>query len=67
MYWNLIQVRMKQNYTYILDKDLLDWFLDYDFKAQRRKALLKYRVTKFFPILKRKIRIKVNAILKQNN
>lgn len=67
MYWNLIQVRMKQNYTYVLDKDLLDWFLDYDFKAQRRRALLKYRVTKFFPILKRKIRIKVNAILKQNN
>ncbi|MCM3735033.1 peptidase [Bacillus cytotoxicus] len=67
IYWNIIQIRMKENYSNVLYKDLLDWFLDYDFKTQRRKALLKYRVTKFFPILKRKISTKLSRILAQNN
>ncbi|MFD0771223.1 peptidase [Bacillus sp. CGMCC 1.60114] len=67
IYWNIIQNRMKQNYNNILYKDLLEWFLDYDFKAQRRKSLLKYRVTKFFPILKRKISTKLSKMLAQNN
>ncbi|QWI73772.1 peptidase [Bacillus mycoides] len=67
MYWNLIQVRMKQNCDCITDKNLLNWFLDYDFKAQRRKALLKYRITKFFPILKRKISAKFSRVGTQNN
>lgn len=58
---------MKENYNNILYKDLLDWFLDYDFKAQRRKALLKYRVIKFFPILKRKISTKLSRMFAQNN
>ncbi|MFE6588711.1 peptidase, partial [Bacillus mobilis] len=47
--------------------DLLDWFLDYDFKAQRRKSLLKYRVIKFFPILKRKVGTKLSRMFAQNN
>ncbi|PEC23153.1 peptidase [Bacillus cereus] len=67
IYWNIIQVRMKGNYNNILYKDLLDWFLDYDFKAQRRKSLLKYRVIKFFPILKRKIGTKLSRMFAQNN
>ncbi|PFW57612.1 peptidase [Bacillus cereus] len=67
IYWNIIQVRMKENYNNILYKDLLDWFLDYDFKAQRRKSLLKYRVIKFFPILKRKIGTKLSRMFAQNN
>ncbi|SME32064.1 hypothetical protein BACERE00185_04157 [Bacillus mobilis] len=67
IYWNIIQVRMKENYNNILYKDLLDWFLDYDFKAQRRKSLLKYRVIKFFPILKRKVGTKLSRMFAQNN
>ncbi|MBE7101570.1 peptidase [Bacillus cereus] len=67
IYWDIIQIRMKENYNNILYKDLLDWFLDYDFKAQRRKALLKYRVIKFFPILKRKISTKLSRMFAQNN
>lgn len=67
IYWNIIQNRMKENYDNILYKDLLDWFLDYDFAAQRKKALLKYRVTKFFPILKRKISNQLNTMFAQNS
>lgn len=66
IYWNIIQDRMKENYDGILYQDLLDWFLDYDFAVQRKKSLLKYRVTKFFPILKRKISTKLNRIFVQN-
>ncbi|WP_226526477.1 peptidase [Metabacillus niabensis] len=62
IYWTLIQKRMKENYTKIKYRDLLDWFLDYDFMTERKKSLLKYRVTKFFPILKRKISNKVNRM-----
>lgn len=62
IYWNIIQNRMKENYQSINDKDLLEWFLDYDFVAERKKSLLKYRITKFFPILKRKITTKFNKV-----
>lgn len=62
IYWSLIQKRMKENYTKIKYRDLLDWFLDYEFITERKKSLLKYRVTKFFPILKRKITNKINRI-----
>jgi hypothetical protein len=60
IYWNMIQDRMRENAGNIADKDLLAWFLDYDFVAERKRQLLKYRVTKFFPILKRKIRTKLS-------
>ncbi|WP_430509944.1 peptidase [Gottfriedia solisilvae] len=55
IYWEIIQAKMKGNKEKILYKDLLEWFLDYNFVAERKKSLLKYRVTKFFPIIKRKI------------
>lgn len=63
MAWNIIQQRMLDNQNNILYKDLLDWFLEYDFATQRKRLLLKYRVTKFFPIIKRKISIRINRIL----
>ncbi|WP_240418169.1 peptidase [Paenibacillus periandrae] len=66
IYWNIIQNRMRENRQNIVHKDLLDWFLDYDFAVQRKRALIKYRVTKFFPILKRKISTKFNRVFEQN-
>lgn len=62
IYWKMIQKRMKENFDNILFKDLLDWFLDYDFSAERKKCLLRYRMTNFFPILKRKINTKINRM-----
>lgn len=67
MQWNLSKKRMIENRDNILYKDLFDWFLDYDFVVERRKSLLKYRITKFFPIVKRKISTGLNRILTQNN
>jgi len=66
IYWKIIQKRMRENQENIKEKDLLKWFLDYDFAAERRKSLLKYRVTRFFPIVKRKISEKLTAIFPQN-
>ncbi|MFZ3172010.1 MAG: hypothetical protein WA118_08530 [Carboxydocellales bacterium] len=62
IYWQLIQDRMKENSEKILFKDLLNWFLAYDFKYERKKALLEYRLTNFFPILKRKLNTGINRI-----
>lgn len=60
IYWRIIQSRMRENHSNIPYKELLEWFVDYDFMVQRRRMLLKYRVTKFFPILKRKISTRIN-------
>ncbi|MEW9501063.1 peptidase [Jeotgalibacillus marinus] len=67
MQWNLSKKRMIKNRDNIFNKDLLDWFLDYDFVVERRKSLLKYRITKFLPIVKRKISTRVNRIFETNN
>jgi hypothetical protein len=63
IYWKIIQKRMGINFKNILYKDLLDWFLDYDFYLERKKGLLKYRITKFFPIIIRKLKNKINTAL----
>ncbi|WHY71037.1 peptidase [Fictibacillus enclensis] len=53
IYWELIQDRMKKNYR--KNPEIAAWFIHYQFKEQRKKSLLKYRIVNFFPILKRKI------------
>ncbi|WP_152619468.1 peptidase [Cohnella kolymensis] len=65
MVWNLIKKRMAENYDNVLYKDF-DWFLHYDLAAEQRKSLLHYRVTKFFPILKRKISDRIHSYFAQN-
>jgi len=55
MYWSRIQARMRENYERVPDRRLADWLLAYDFKAERRKSLFRYRVKNFVPILKRKV------------
>jgi hypothetical protein len=62
IYWHLIQSRMKENEKKVLYPEILDWFLSYNFKKERQKSLLKYRVTNFFPIVKRKIKAKLNNL-----
>ncbi|MEG1254500.1 hypothetical protein [Clostridium sp.] len=53
--WNNIKNRMATNLDNIIEIELVEWLLNYDLKKEKRKALLKYRVFYFFPILKRKI------------
>lgn len=62
MFWNTIKQRIKENKNNIPSKLRLEWFLNYDFATERKYSLIKYRVTKFFPILKRKIRTKIFRI-----
>ena len=47
--------RMKQNYDFLDQKDFVDWFLGFDFKKARKKAVYRYYRKDFFQILKRKI------------
>ncbi|MGE7780189.1 peptidase [Peribacillus sp. NPDC097264] len=59
MFWNIIKQRFKENKNNIPSKFMLEWFLIYDFATERKYSLIKYRVIKFFPILKRKISAKI--------
>lgn len=61
IYWDIIQQRMNENSENVICKDLLEWFLEYDFKKQRKKSLIKYRILNFFPIIKRKINRKIST------
>lgn len=60
--WKPIQERMRENPDNVKDQDLLSWFPDYDFVAQRRKERFRYRVTQFFPIIRRKVRTGLQQI-----
>jgi len=66
IYWNLIQNRMRENYSKIINEDLLDWFLDFDFVKERKRALLRYRIRNFMPILKRKLKMKLDKKIVSN-
>lgn len=67
MYWDVIQKRMSKNYSNIKHKEILEWFLDYNFQEERKKSLLNYRITQFFPIVKRRINTKIKEIMTQDN
>lgn len=47
--------RVIENIDYV-DKDFANWLLNYDFIGNHRRAIIKYRITNFFPIIKRKIK-----------
>ena len=55
-HWPDSIAKMEENYAEIDDKEFVDWFLSYDFKAERKKALGKYYRTNFFKIIERKLR-----------
>ncbi|MDG5472616.1 peptidase [Jeotgalibacillus sp. ET6] len=66
MQWNLAKYKMRENRENIQYQDLLEWFLNYDFALERKKSLIKYRITKFIPIIKRRIYTKLTNIFVQN-
>ena len=57
LHWPAIRKKMKENYDAYNDEqeEFVDWFLNYDFIGNRKKALVKYYFKNFFKILKRKI------------
>ncbi len=54
-YWGDIKKRMDENYGVLREKEFVDWFLNYDFKKGKRRAVAEYRRKNFFPLVKRKI------------
>ncbi len=59
-HWPDSIARMKENYDTLEEKEFIDWFLQYDFVGERKKAVWKYRCKNFFQILKRKISRRMN-------
>lgn len=55
VYWPTIRKRMEENKEIITENKFVEWFLNYNFIRERKKAILKYRVNNFIPILKRKL------------
>lgn len=49
--------RMQENYNNLHEKEFVDWFLQYDFEGEKRKALRRYYQENFFSILKRKLHL----------
>lgn len=56
LHWPAIKKRMKENYDVIEDKEFVDWFLNYDFQAAQKKALINYYRKNFFEIVTRKLK-----------
>ena len=54
-YWPDIKKAMYKNKDIIVEKEFIEWFLEYDFINVRKKAVFNYRVKNFIPIMKRKI------------
>lgn len=54
-HWPYIKKRMLKNYDLIKEKQVVDWFLNYDFNKARKKALNNYYRKNFFKIIKRKL------------
>lgn len=56
-YWPAIKSAMRTNYD-LMDseqKELVDWFLNYDFKRGKRRSLGRYYIKNLFSILRRKL------------
>lgn len=55
-HWSHIRKRMLDNYANIYDKEFVNWFIEYDFVRNKKRALIKYYYTNFYSIVLRKIR-----------
>ncbi|MDX5476464.1 MAG: peptidase [Bacillaceae bacterium] len=58
--WKLSQDKMKINSQQFKE---FEWFFEYDFYLEKKKALLHYRTTKFFIILKRRMKESLTSLL----
>lgn len=55
-HWPDIKKRISENKKNIKEPDLVEWFLNTDFVADRKKAVLKYRITNFPHLFLKKIK-----------
>lgn len=55
IHWPDIKKRMISNKDNIIEKEFVEWFLNYNFISVRKKAIMRYRIKNIVPIIKRKI------------
>ncbi|MCA1010085.1 peptidase [Halobacillus halophilus] len=65
MQWNLAKERMVENKDKIACTNLLQWFIHYDFAKEKKRSLLTYRLTKFVPIIKRRLKKHITRLFTQ--
>ena len=56
-YYYYARQRMRENYDKIVDKEFVDWFLNFDFVKAKKDGLRRYYRQNFFSILKRKLHL----------
>ncbi|WP_404445276.1 peptidase [Sutcliffiella horikoshii] len=56
IYWLEIRSRFRDNYQKICFKEVCLWMNNYNFRKERFKELMVYRIRYFFPIVRRKIK-----------
>lgn len=56
LHWPDIKARMRENIDNIPDKRFVDWFMSTDFVGKRRRAVLRYRIKNFIPLVIRRLR-----------
>lgn len=57
IYWKDTMKRMRENYDQIVEKEFVDWFLNFDFDTEYKRSLRRYYRENFVSILKRKLRL----------
>jgi len=57
IYWKDTMKRMRENYDQIVEKEFVDWLLNYDFDTEHKKSLRRYYRENFVSILKRKLHL----------
>lgn len=57
IHWPHTRKRMDENYENIIDKEFVDWFLNFDFDKAKKEGLRRYYRQNFFSILKRKLHL----------
>lgn len=55
LFWPDIKKRISENYAEIEEKEFVDWFCKTDFVTDRKRAVFKYRVNKFLPLIIKRI------------
>lgn len=55
IHWPDIKKRMIENEKNIIEQDFVKWFLNYDFIKNKKKAVIKYRIKNFIPLVKKRL------------
>lgn len=65
--WNIMLKRLVENQEVVLSNWDLDWLVEFDLVKERRRSLLEYRIKYFFPIIIRRVKLKLERGQRNEN